>query len=112
TISTAPSGLRINNHILKPMYHTLKRVSWIGLLSIAPAIAFAQSGNMVGQIVAADIFDSELSQNKGALEGITNSFDRNTIFFKPNPEPALEYFRNRPNYPDKVSWRPVFAKIA
>src|SRR5690606_32047406 len=94
------------------MYRTLRRVSWISILSIAPVFAFSQTDNLVGQIVAADIFDSELSQNKGALAGVTNSFDRNTIFFKPNPEPALEYFRNRPNSPDMVSWRPVFAKIA
>lgn len=77
-----------------------------------PYSLLAQTNNMVGQIVAADIYDSELSANKGSLEGLRNSLDRNSIYFKPAPEPAFDYFRTRPNIPDSISWRPVLAKIA
>jgi len=94
------------------MYTTLRRVRTLAVLISLPFIVSAQTDNMVGEIVAADIYDSELSANKGSLAGLTNSLDRNSVFFKPAPEPALKYFRTRPNIPDVVSWRPVFAKIA
>lgn len=93
------------------MYNTLRWVSKTVLLVGLPFIVSAQE-SMVGQIVAADIYDSELSANKGALEGLTNSLDKNSIYFKPAPEPAFEYFKTRPNIPDVVTWRPVFAKVA
>lgn len=94
------------------MSHSLFRVYRVFFLFFFPVVAFAQTESQVGQIVAADIYDSELSLNKGALEGLTNSIDKNTIYFKPSPEPASEYFKTRPNIPDLVSWRPVFAKIS
>ncbi len=89
-------------------------IKWIIPISFLafPHFVVAQSNNMVGQIVAADIYDSELSANKGSLEGLRNSLDRNSIYFKPAPEPALDYFRTRPNIPDSISWHPVLAKIA
>ncbi|WP_118193781.1 DUF4440 domain-containing protein [Albibacterium indicum] len=94
------------------MSHPLFRVYKVFFLFFFPFAVFAQTDNLVGQIVAADIYDSELSLNKGPLEGLTNSIDKNTIYFKPSPEPASEYFETRPNIPDVVSWRPVYAKIA
>ena len=94
------------------MYKILRWISKTIILVGLPFIVSAQTESMVGEIVAADIYDSELSANKGALVGLTNSLDNNSVFFKPAPEPALKYFKNRQNVPDVVSWRPVFAKIA
>lgn len=94
------------------MSQSLSRVYTIFFLFFLPIATFAQTDNLVGQIVAADIYDSELSQNKGVLEGLTNSIDDNTIYFKPSPEPAVAYFETRPNIPDLMSWRPVVAKVA
>lgn len=67
---------------------------------------------MVGEIVAADYFSSELATNKGVLAGLSNAVDGNTIFFQPAPEKALAYLNNRPNIPDVIGWKPVMAKIA
>ncbi len=68
--------------------------------------------NMVGEIVAADYYSSELATNKGVLAGLSYAVDRNTIFFQPAPEKALVYLNNRPNIPDLIGWKPVMAKVA
>ena len=68
--------------------------------------------NMVGEVVAADYFSSELATNKGVLEGLSYAVDKNTIFFQPAPEKALVYLNNRPNIPDVIGWKPVMAKVA
>lgn len=68
--------------------------------------------NMVGEIVAADYYASELAANKGVLEGLKYGVDQQTIFFQPAPEKALHYLKNLPNIPDSMSWKPVMAKIA
>lgn len=94
------------------MYKTLQWVFRAIILISFPYTLSAQTESMVGQIVATDIYDSELSANKGPLAGLTNSLDNNSIYFKPAPEPALKYFKTRPNIPDLITWRPVFAKIA
>jgi hypothetical protein len=68
--------------------------------------------DMVGQIVAADYYSSELAANKGVLAGLKHGVDQNTIFFQPAPEKAYFYLKNMPNIPDEISWKPVMAKIA
>ena len=68
--------------------------------------------NMVGELVAADYFSSELAANKGALAGLSYAVDKNTLFFQPAPQKALDYLKNMPNIPDHISWKPVMAKIA
>jgi hypothetical protein len=80
-------------------------------LFLAPFALKAQL-DMVGQIVAADYYSSELAENKGALAGLKNGVDQNTVFFQPAPQKALSYLKNMPNIPDLISWKPVMAKIA
>lgn len=80
-------------------------------LLLSPFVLKAQL-NMVGEIVAADYFSSELASNKGVLAGLKNGVDKNTVFFQPAPEKALNYLKNMPNIPDLMSWKPVMAKIA
>lgn len=89
---------------------TLSGLLFIFLIFNSPALK-AQL-NMVGQIVAADYFSSELAANKGVLAGLKYGVDANTIFFQPAPEKALNYLKNMPNIPDLISWKPVMAKIA
>src|SRR5690554_3381499 len=90
--------------------HTNKTVLSI-FLFLTPFALKAQL-DMVGEIVAADYYSSELSANKGVLEGLKSGVDQNTIFFQPAPQKALNYLKNMPNIPDRMSWRPVKAKIA
>lgn len=80
-------------------------------LSLPPFALKAQL-DMVGQIVAADYYSSELALNKGVLAGLKHGVDQHTVFFQPAPEKALNYLRNMPNIPDAINWKPVMAKIA
>ena len=81
------------------------------LFFLLPYTATAQL-NMVQEIVAADYYASELAANKGVLAGLKRDVDRNSVFFQPAPQPALDYLNNRPNIPDVINWKPVIAKIA
>lgn len=77
----------------------------------SPLVSRAQV-NMVGELVAADYFASELATNRGVLAGLSYSVDKNTLFFQPAPEKASSYLKNMPNIPDAISWKPVMARIA
>lgn len=90
-----------------------KRLNIILLFVFIPTITlFAQTNSMVGEIVAKDYYLSEYSNNKGVIEGLKSGITKNTIFFEPAPQPALQYLKNRPNVPDLISWKPVVAKVA
>ena len=82
------------------------------LFLILNQIVFAQTSNMVGEIVSKDYYMSELSNRKGVIEGLNYGIDKTSIFFKPAPQPAAQYLKNRPNVPDLISWKPVLAKVA
>jgi hypothetical protein len=90
--------------------HNIKLILSISLFLIS--FALKAQLDMVGEIVAADYYSSELAANKGVLEGLKNGVDKNTIFFQPAPQKALNYLKNMPNIPDVMSWKPVMAKIA
>ncbi len=83
---------------------------FLGIIHLFFAEVRAQ--DMVGELVAADYFSSELAANKGTLEGLKYAVDKNTIYFQPMPQSALTYLMNMPNIPDVISWKPVMAKIA
>lgn len=93
------------------IYKTQTHIFLLFVLSFSVFSAKAQL-DMVGEIVAADYYSSELAANKGVLAGLKHDVDQNTIFFQPAPEKASSYLRNMPNIPDAISWKPVMAKIA
>lgn len=84
-----------------------------GLLVYLISITYALGqSDMVGEVVSKDYYMSELSNNKGVVEGLRYGVDKNSIFFEPAPQPALKYLKTMPNVPDLISWRPVLAKVA
>src|SRR5690606_17912194 len=75
-------------------------------------VALKAQLDMVGEIVAADYYSSELAANKGVLEGLKSGVDQSTIVFRPAPQKALNYLKHMPNIPDMISSSPWKAKIA
>jgi len=93
-------------------YHIFQKNNIYLLLILSLSCLKVQAQDMVGELVAADYFSSELAGNKGALEGLKYAVDKNTTYFEPSPQSALDYLNNMPNIPDVISWKPVMAKVA
>jgi len=76
--------------------------------------AFAQQdpSEQVNQLISAEYNLSILTAKKGLLTAYQTFGDENSLFYTPAPTPLKLFIKNKPNVPDVMQWKPVYAKVA
>lgn len=75
---------------------------------------FAQGDptEQVNQLITAEYNMSVLASKRGVLTAYQTFSDENTVFFSPAPTAAPVYLKNKPEIPDVMTWKPVYAKVS
>ncbi|GAA4783095.1 hypothetical protein GCM10023231_08430 [Olivibacter ginsenosidimutans] len=76
------------------------------------AIAQQDPSEQVNQLISAEYNLSVLATKKGLLTAYQTFSDENTIFYTPAPTKVTDYLKNKPNLPDVMQWKPIYAKVA
>lgn len=66
----------------------------------------------VNQLITAEYNMSVLASKRGVLTAYQTFSDENTVFFSPAPIAAPVYLKNKPEIPDVMTWKPVYAKVS
>ncbi|QNL51274.1 DUF4440 domain-containing protein [Olivibacter sp. SDN3] len=92
----------------------LKTPYFILILFTCGLRCYAQQGDQeqINQLISAEYNMSVLAANRDVLTAYKAFSDENTIFFTPAPKNGLDFLKNKPDLPDIMSWKPVFAKVA
>ncbi|WP_166670728.1 DUF4440 domain-containing protein [Olivibacter sp. XZL3] len=85
---------------------------YIIAFSGSPTWAQQEPDQQINQLVSAEYNMAVLATNKGLFTAYQNYSDENSVFFTPAPIPASIYLKNRPQIPDIITWKPVYAKVA
>jgi len=75
---------------------------------------FAQQDptEQVNQLITAEYNMSILAAKRGVLAAYKTFGDENTIFFSPAPTNAQVYLKSKPEIPDVMTWKPIYAKVS
>ena len=74
--------------------------------------SFAQVPEGVDQLIAAENYFNLKVQEKGLKKAFISVSDNSTIAFRPNPVPALKYYKQQPDSIGYLKLTPVLAKIS
>jgi len=94
--------------------YMLKTILTTCLLTFFCMGAFAQQdpSEQVNQLISAEYNLSVLAAKKGLLTAYQTFGDENSLFYTPAPTPFKLFIKNKPQVPDVMQWKPVYAKVA
>ncbi|HLQ98846.1 MAG TPA: nuclear transport factor 2 family protein [Sphingobacterium sp.] len=89
-----------------------KSVYLIAFAFILPFLTKAQLPDHVGSLLNTERTASYLAQTKSAHEGLSYIIDKESSFYVPVKVNARDYLSNRPNIPDRMSWKPNLVLVS
>jgi ketosteroid isomerase-like protein len=75
--------------------------------------SFAQSTDLISQLISAENYFSALAKEKGIRAAFLKVSDENTMLFRPGPVRAVDFFKSKSSADSGLlSWEPAFARIS
>lgn len=90
----------------------IKIYSIITAVILGNTCLHAQLPDKVGSLITADRTAASIAKKETPHKAFMSIVDKESVLYVPSPVNAINYLKNRPNIPDRMSWKPNFALVS